>query len=107
MVWTIVLRNGTSSPRRTPLRMGQNRAGCWPMDQKMKAAENVQDVARILVEGYSHVTMGATAMNERSSRGHTLITLKVRERERELSQTHIYTQGACSPSLVHSFRRDQ
>ena len=62
---------------RKALRMGKNRAGYWPMNQVMEAVSSVEEVARVIVKGYSNVTMGATAMNERSSRGHTIITFKI------------------------------
>lgn len=57
--------------------MGKNRAGYWPMNQIMENVSNVEEVAKVIVKGYANVTMGATAMNERSSRGHTIITIKV------------------------------
>jgi len=73
---------------RKPLKLGKNRAGYWPMGQVLKNAENLTEVAAHLVEGYKHVTMGATAMNERSSRGHTIITIKVSTGDPALPLNH-------------------
>jgi kinesin family protein 12 len=73
---------------RKALQLGKNRAGYWPMGQVLKSAENLTEVAAHLVEGYKHVTMGATAMNERSSRGHTIITIKVSTGDPALPLNH-------------------
>ena len=67
---------GRDFEKRVPLRLGKNRAGNFPMNQTMRTTADLEQVAAVLVEGYGNVTMGATAMNERSSRGHTIITIK-------------------------------
>ena len=54
--------------KRAQLRLGQNRAGYFAMDQKMRLTASLREVAAVLVEGYSNVTMGATAMNEVTTR---------------------------------------
>ena len=63
--------------KRRPLSLGNNAVGIWPRNQTMNPVRDLNDVAKQLIEGYKNVTMGATKMNERSSRGHTIITVKV------------------------------
>jgi hypothetical protein len=62
--------------KRKNLKIGINKAGNFVKDQKFEPVDNLLGVANVLKRGYSHVTMGATAFNERSSRAHTIITLK-------------------------------
>ena len=50
--------------KRVPVKLGQNRAGYFPMEQQLRQASSLQQVAAVLVEGYGNVTLGATAMNE-------------------------------------------
>ena len=50
--------------KRIQLKLGQNRAGYFAMNQEMRTTTSLREVAAVLVEGYGNVTMGATAMNE-------------------------------------------
>ena len=46
------------------MKLAQNRAGYFPMEQQLRQLSSLQQVAAVLVEGYGNVTLGATAMNE-------------------------------------------
>jgi hypothetical protein len=69
------------SPKSIDLKIAENKDGIFVRNQNFVDVNCLEDIVIQLSKGYESASVAQTAMNDRSSRAHTIITFKLRSSE--------------------------